>query len=380
MNSPSMLDPDATHPRSGQWNSEAFLDVGGNRLKLATSGQGPSEFHGLQRDSSVQELLTPFRDLMQDERVTEICVNRPGEIWYEKASRWCVQSGPAVLTESMLSLATAVATFSNQRVDESTPLLSAAMPDGSRIQFALPPAVEPDRLSFTMRKPARTIRTLDEFEAQGLFNKVRPCSSGLTDVDVELQNLLGRKDYKRFFQLAVRSRKNIVVSGATGSGKTTFMKSLVKEIDLNERLITIEDVRELFVPHPNTVHLLYSKGGQSQANTTPKSLLESCLRMKPDRILLAELRGDECLYYVRNAASGHPGSITSCHAGSPALAFEQMAIMIQDSPGGANLTFDVIKRLLTLTIDVVVQFQNHGGDRFISEIYFEPSRKLEASQ
>jgi type IV secretion system protein VirB11 len=137
-------------------------------------------------------------------------------------------------------------------------------------------------------------------------------------------------------------------------------------------------VRELFLPHKNAVHLLYSKGGQGKANVKPKDLLESCLRMKPDRILLAELRGDECLYYVRNAASGHPGSITSCHAGSPALAFEQLAIMIQDSPGGANLTFDVIKRLLVLTIDIVVQFQNHQGERFISEIYFNPLKKLEA--
>ena len=83
-------------------------------------------------------------------------------------------------------------------------------------------------------------------------------------------------------------------------------------------------------------------------------------------------------YCSRHAASGHPGSITSCHAGSPALAFEQLAIMIQDSPGGANLTFDVIKRLLTLTIDIVVQFQNHDGERFISEIYFDPQKKLAA--
>jgi type IV secretion system protein VirB11 len=101
--------------------------------------------------------------------------------------------------------------------------------------------------------------------------------------------------------------------------------------------------------------------------------------MKPSRILLAELRGDECLYYIRNAASGHPGSITSCHAGSPAMAFEQMAIMIQDSPGGANLTFDVIKRLLELTIDVVIQFQVQDGERYISEIYFEPEKKLRAA-
>ncbi len=139
----------------------------------------------------------------------------------------------------------------------------------------------------------------------------------------------------------------------------------------------MSDVRELFLPHGNCVHLLYSKGGQDKSQIKPKDLLESCLRMKPDRILLAELRGDECLYYVRNAASGHPGSITSCHAGSPTLAFEQMAIMIQDSPGGANLTFDVIKRLLLLTIDVVVQFQNHLGERYISEIYFDPAKQLQ---
>ena len=179
--------------------------------------------------------------------------------------------------------------------------------------------------------------------------------------------------------MAVHSRLNIVVAGATGSGKTTFMKGLVQEIPRHERLITIEDVRELFLPHENTVHLLYSKGGQSAANVAPKDLLESCLRMKPDRILLAEVRGDECLYYIRNAASGHPGSMTSCHAGSPALAFEQMAIMIQDSKGGANLTFDVIKRLLVLTIDVVIQFQNVSGKRFISEIYYEPEKKLKAT-
>jgi type IV secretion system protein VirB11 len=165
------------------------------------------------------------------------------------------------------------------------------------------------------------------------------------------------------------------VSGATGSGKTTFMKGLVQEIASTERIITIEDVRELFVPQENAVHLLYSKGGQNQANVKAKDLLEACLRMKPDRILLAELRGDECLYFVRNAASGHPGSITSCHAGTTALAFEQLALMIQDSPGGANLDFLMIKRLLTLTIDVVVQFQNHGGKRFISEIYFDPKAK-----
>jgi len=336
-------------------------------------------YGGLARDASVRLFLQAFAPWLDDPTVTEIAVNRPGEVWTERYSVWVRTACETVTTELLDSLAVAVATFSNQKIDASTPLLSAALPDGSRIQFVLPPAVEPERTSFTLRKPSNVVRALEDFELAGLFDRVRPMKSGLSVAEIQLVDLLSRGCHMEFCRLAVKSRMNIVVCGATGSGKTTFMKSLVREIPMGERLITIEDVRELFLPQANCVHLLYSKGGQSQANVTPKALLESCLRMKPSRILLAELRGDECLYYIRNAASGHPGSITSCHAGSPAMAFEQMSIMIQDSPGGANLTFDVIKRLLELTIDVVIQFQVQDGERFISEIYFDPEKKLRAA-
>lgn len=327
------------------------------------------------RDASVWHLLKPVAPWLDDDDVTEIAVNRPGEVWVEARSRWSCHAVPGADLAMLMSLATATATYSSQAISSSTPLLSAALPDGSRIQFVVPPAVEEGRVSFTLRKPARSTMTLADFESSGLFDEVQPIKAGLSTVDEALVQLLKQGQYASFCRAAVKARKNIVVCGATGSGKTTFMKGLTAEIPLTERLITIEDVRELFLPHKNAVHLLYSKGGQSQANTSAKSLLESCLRMKPDRILLAELRGDECLYFVRNAASGHPGSITSCHAGSTAMAFEQMAIMIQDSPGGANLTFDTIKRLLQLTIDVIVQFQCVDGRRSISEIYFDPEVK-----
>jgi type IV secretion system protein VirB11 len=332
----------------------------------------------LPREISVQMFLEPFAELMADEAVTEIAINGPGEIWFEKNSKWDVQKSDRVSDKSMKALGVAVATYSGQDWTTRMPLLSASMPDGSRIQLVHPPAVEEGRISFTLRRPARTVRTLEHYAKEGLFKRVRPMATKLSEAEQELKQLLADSDFEGFMRKAVKARMNIVVSGATGSGKTTFMKGLVHEIEKTERLITIEDTRELFVPHPNAVHLLYSKGGQSGSNVGPKDLLQCCLRMKPDRILLAELRGDEALYYVRNAASGHPGSITSIHGGSPALAFEQLAIMIQDSPAGANLTFDVIKRLLLLTIDVIVQFQNHDGDRFISEIYFDPERKLEA--
>lgn len=332
----------------------------------------------LRHDASVQVFLEPLAEWLNDEAVTEIAVNAPGTVWIEKRSRWSAHPCPQASTRLLKALGTAIATYSNQKWDATTPILSASMPDGSRIQLVMPPAVSDNCYSLTLRKPSFVTRKITDFAASGLFARVKPMQSALSEVEERLLELLKARNYEQFMRLAVQSRRNIVVAGATGSGKTTFMKGLVHEIPKDERIITIEDVRELFLPHENAVHLLYSKGGQGKSNVRPKDLLESCLRMKPDRILLAELRGDECLYYVRNAASGHPGSITSCHAGTPALAFEQLAIMIQDSPGGANLTFDVIKRLLVLTIDIVVQFENRVGERFISEIYYDPRKKLEA--
>lgn len=333
----------------------------------------------IRSDASVNHFLAPFKDQLEDPDVTEIAVNDTGRIWSESHSSWSSAPSKEVTPAAIERLGRAVATLSNQKWDRTTPLLGASLPGGQRIQFVGSPCVEEGRTSFTMRKPATIARSIDDFSAGGLFKHVRPMQRELLDHERQLVQLLADQNYEQFMRLAVKSRMNIVVSGATGSGKTTFMKGLVLEIPRGERLITIEDARELYMPHENAVHLLYSKGGQSASAVTPKDLLENCLRMKPDRILLAELRGDECLYYIRQAASGHPGSITSCHAGSPALAFEQLAIMIQDSRGGANLSFDVIKRLLTLTIDIVIQFQSRDGERYISEIYFDPRKKLEAT-
>lgn len=334
----------------------------------------------LARDTAVRQFLQPFHALLADDAVTEIAVNDGSTVFFEKDAVWTAHEGARITADQIKALGVAVATYSSQRWDPTMPLLSASLPQGERIQLVMPPAVEEGRISFTLRKPSTVVRRLEDFGKEQLFAEVKPISDEVTEAEVALMDLLAEANYEEFFRKAVQHRMNIVVSGATGSGKTTFMKGLVLEIPEHERLVTIEDTRELFVPHKNAVHLLYSKGGQSQASIKPKDLLESCLRMKPDRILLAELRGDECLYFIRNAASGHPGSITSCHAGSTALAFEQLALMIQDSPGGANLQFSTIKRLLLLTIDIVVQFQNQNGKRFISEIYFDPKVKRKVKQ
>ena len=220
-----------------------------------------------------------------------------------------------------------------------------------------------------------------EMAQAGLFATARRASESLDQTEERLLEYLAVGDYPTFLRTAVCAKKNIVVSGATGSGKTTFTKALILEIPPEERLISIEDTPELvFNQHPNHVRLFYSKGDQGQARVTPRQLLESCLRMRPDRILLAELRSDEAFDYLRNANSGHPGSITSVHASSAELAFEQLTLLIKQSASGGDLPRPEIRMLLTLLVDIVVQFGIVGRKRCIQEIYYEPQRKRALAQ
>jgi len=331
--------------------------------------------------TSVVEFLRPLREQLDAPGVLEVCINRPGELLVETARGWQTVPAPEMSQERCLSLATAVATWCDQQINQERPLLAATLPSGERIQFVIPPAVPRGTVSITVRKPSHLIRRLDDFEREGLFERIDEGRATATRAgEAELQpferELVALKDagrYADFLRLAVRKHQTIVVSGRTGSGKTTFMKGLVEEVPRHERLITIEDTAELTLPnHPNVVHLFYSKDAQGTAMVTAKSLLEACLRMKPDRIFLAEVRGDECFYFVRLAASGHPGSITSVHAGSCALALEQMSLMIRESGGGHGLALHEIKALLGIVIDVIVQFDRDERGRFVSEIFYQP--------
>jgi type IV secretion system protein VirB11 len=280
-------------------------------------------------------------------------------------------SVPGLSFDRARQFCTAVVNESNtgQRITDAEPVVSLTFPTGQRAQFVIPPACEAGTVSITIRLPSRHVRRLEDYEADGFFSSIRMDGGGGDEVH-ELLALRAAGNHAGFFRRAVQLRRNIVVSGATGSGKTTFMKALVEHIPADERLVTIEDARELFISQPNAVHLLYSKGGQGTAKVTAKSCMEACLRMKPDRIILAELRGDEAFYFIRNCASGHPGSITSCHAGSTAQTWDQLALMVKASAEGAGLEFTTIRRLLAMTIDIVVHIGSAGGRRQITGIEF----------
>ena len=165
---------------------------------------------------------------------------------------------------------------------------------------------------------------------------------------------------------AVRQRRNILISGGTSSGKTTFLNALLREIPLSERLIMIEDAPELQVRHPNAVGLIAARGGPGEASVSTDDLLIAALRMRPDRIILGEIRGSEALTFLRAVNTGHPGSLTTIHADSPARAIDQLALLVQQANNG--LSWDETVRYISRSIDIVVQLGRTNGIRQVEAI------------
>jgi type IV secretion system protein VirB11 len=325
-----------------------------------------------------QFLQLGIKDILNEEGVTEIAINDDTQIFVEKNGAWEARSfdlSSANANILMLGQQLINGREGAEALNSTQPFLSITMPNSERCQIVLPPAAD-KFASLTIRVPSRKDFLMSDYENSGLFARVKPVSNVISENDKILKNLISNGEYGEFIRQATKFRKNIVFSGATGSGKTTFMKTTINEIDEAERIITIEDSRELFIKHQNKVHLVYPKDSKSTSTVTAKGCLEATLRMNPSRIILAEIRGDEAFYFIRACGNGHDGSITSCHAESPLMAYEQIALMIKASKEGAALEYDVIKKLIYMTIDISVHFGVDKLGRFISGIDFNPERKL----
>ncbi len=334
----------------------------------------------------VLTLLGPLDRFIADRDLFEIVINKPGEVLTEGVEGWKAHLVPELTFDRLVRFARGVASFSHQAIDDRNPILSATLPGNERIQIVIPPATSTGTVSITIRKPSTATFSLDELQEKELFSITenigscyrRPTEDArlLPSADRSLFTLLNSGDHIGFLREAVRMKQNILISGATGSGKTTLSKALIAEIPLDERILTIEDTPELVIPHENCVRLYYSKGGQGTARVGAKDLLESGLRMRPDRILLQELRDGTAFYYIRNVNSGHPGSITTVHASSAMLAIEQMTLLVKESEGGQDLARDDIRSLLFTLVDVIIQCKRVEGKFRVTEIYFDPFKKL----
>jgi type IV secretion system protein VirB11 len=318
------------------------------------------------------EYLEALTEFLENDNLTEICVNRPGEVWTEDHTGWQKHAVPTLNFRYCKQLATLIAGYNNKAISADKPVLSASLPNGERVQILVPPACEPDTVSITIRKPSIIDKTLEELDAEGAFEECEEVDDELQPFEHELLGLKKEGKIKEFLDLAVRKHRNILIVGKTGSGKTTVTKSLIRSIPATERLITIEDTHELFLNHhANKVHLFYAREDEGGCKVTARQSLASCLRMKPDRILLAELRGDESWEFIKSINTGHPGSISTMHANGAFESFDQLAALIKDSRTGTHLHIDYIKHRLFTTIDVVLFY----NQRKLREIYYDPEFK-----
>lgn len=314
--------------------------------------------------------LGPIRPWLLNDQVVEICANGPGQVWVERFGQSAMERHDVPeLTESAIRhLAERVAGHSGQSVNEEHPLLSAALPTGERFQGVMPPAATGGG-AFAIRKQVIKEMRLEDYRGLGSFESVTVAADGtLSETDRRLCEHLDAGRIEDFIRLAVVSSYSILLSGGTSSGKTTFLNAILKEVPAGERIITIEDTREVNPIQQNHLALVASKGDQGEARVTVETLLQASMRLRPDRIFLGEIRGAEAYSFLRAINTGHPGSITTVHADSPSGAFEQLALMVMQA--GLGLRRDEIISYIRSVLPIVIQQTKRGGWRGTSAIYF----------
>ena len=320
--------------------------------------------------AALDSYLLPLKQILDQDGVSEVSVNRPGEVWVEIKGDMTRHEIAAFDAEHLKSLSRLIAQSTEQRVSEEEPLLSATLPGGYRVQVVFPPACEVGCVVMSIRKQSSLKWDLDDYEKMGAFSKAS-IDSIKDQNDLILIKLLKLGRIKDFLQRSVLYKKNIIISGGTSTGKTTFTNAMIRTIPHHERLITVEDAREIDLnTHPNRAHLLASKGGQGRAKVDTQSLIEACLRLRPDRIIVGELRGSEAFSFLRAINTGHPGSISTLHADTPKMALEQLKLMVMQA--GLGMSPSEILGYIKNVVDIVVQLKRgEKGVRFVSEIYFK---------
>lgn len=329
-------------------------------------------------ERTLRLMLAPIGGFLADGSTTEVVTNRPGEVGVERRGQWTWHDVPELDFARLDAIGTLAAAMMKQDVGPDRPLCGSFMPDGERIQICRPPATADGIVSLTIRKPPGSAPSLDMLADGGLFTTTDVAHQQTHPLDAELLVLHRARDWRRFFPLAVRARKNIIVCGATGSGKTTVARALIQAIPLDERLLTIEDAPEFgLLPQRNVVNLFYSKGDQGSARVRSEDLIEASLRMRPDRVLLQELRDGAAFSYIRGVASGHPGSITTCHAEDPEGAFDVLRLMVKQHEAGKYMADADTRTLLRQHVDVVIHC---AKDPYrITQVYFDPAAKRAAA-
>jgi pilus assembly protein CpaF len=297
-------------------------------------------------EASVDYFLGPIREFLLDESITEVMVNGPHNIYIERSGRLYKTPARFLSDDALLSAIHNIAQYVDREIDEDRPILDARLPDGSRVHAIIPPSCRVGTC-LTIRKFKRDIFALPDFIRLGSLSE----------------------SAAEFLNLAVRLRKNIVVAGGTGTGKTTFLNALSTAIPEVERVVVIEDSSELRLSQEHCVYLEAQQGdADGRGTVTIRNLFKASLRMRPDRIIVGEVRGGEALDMVQSMISGHSGSMTTVHATSPRDAMVRLETLSLMSD--VELPVYVARAQVASAINVIVQVTRftEDGSRKVTRI------------
>ena len=275
--------------------------------------------------------LGPLEALLADEAVTDIMVNGPNQVYVERRGKLELTDVTFRDDAHLLGICTRIVTRVGRRVDETTPLCDARLKDGSRVNIVIPPLAL-DGPSISIRKFAKQKITLDVMERTN-------------NLSAEMGAVL---------KIASRARLNILISGGTGSGKTTLLNALSRMIDVGERVVTIEDAAELQLQQPHVLRLETRPANlEGQGEITQRDLVKNALRMRPDRIILGEIRAGEALDMLQAMNTGHDGSMATIHANRPREALTRLENMVAMT--GVKLPHDAVRSQIAGAINMIVQ-------------------------
>jgi len=289
--------------------------------------------------------LGPLEPLLEDEKVTDIMVNGANQVYVERGGKLELTDVRFQNDAHVMNIATRIVSRIGRRVDESSPICDARLADGSRVNVIIPPLAI-DGPSISIRKFSRQRITLDTMSSQGNLSA----------------------DMAKLLKIGSRSRLNILISGGTGSGKTTLLNALSQLIDHGERIVTIEDAAELQLQQPHVVRLETRPANlEGQGEVAMRDLVKNALRMRPDRIILGEVRGPEAVDMLQAMNTGHEGSMCTLHANRPRDALTRLENMI--GMAGINLPAKAVRTQIASALDLIVQVSRmRDGKRRITHV------------
>ncbi|WP_248558683.1 ATPase, T2SS/T4P/T4SS family [Paraburkholderia terrae] len=311
--------------------------------------------------------LGPLNEYLSDPNIYELRVNRFGQLVCATTKGRVLHDAP-FLTRSYLEKLTN--TLLNANGLPRRPVNDVLLPDGSRGVICWPPAVLEGTVLIAIRKHLAVDKSLEQLDMEGRFKKLQirtfADSLKLTPFEEEMIVLRDSGDYVRFLKQAITSKFNIAVAGATGSGKSTFTRTLLKYVPRSERVLILEDTHEVGSDdHDEIGYLVY---GEQEGRLSARECLKTTMRLSPDRIFLTELRDDAAWDYIKSANTGHPGGIFSTHSNSAAETPSRIADLVKSSDVGRMLDYKMILRTIHATLDLIIYMKDWG----VVELLYDP--------